>query len=57
MGVAGFLCFLGSFVSYVNFDRRIEHMDFKRHQIASTGVTEGIITLWRPSEACILRFF
>jgi hypothetical protein len=40
MGVAGFLCFLGGFVSYVNFDRRKEHMDFKRHQIASMGVTK-----------------
>lgn len=38
-GVAGFLDFLGSFVSYVNFDRRIEHMDFKRHYIAAMEAT------------------
>lgn len=42
--VAGILCFAGSFVSYVSFDRRQEHMDFKRHQNASMGV-RGITTL------------
>ena len=42
-GVAGFLGFLGSFVSYVNFDRRIEHMDFKRHYIAAMASDKEVI--------------